>query len=117
MIASSEVASARSCGSDMKIARAGTNRMPPPTPSSPPTPPPANPSRAASTYSIRASRDDELDCDRKQEQREQAGDDPLGQALLKSRSGDDAQDRRGPHEQRIARVDVPVGRLNGRRDR
>src|SRR5215211_5134918 len=112
-IISSEVDSPSTWLRPMKTVRAGTKRMPPPTPTRPPVIPPARQiSTAASSLtrspSRASSREDQLHRDPDQEQGEEVGDGALGNPLLDRGAEDDA-DGGGNREQQCGRdVDVAV---------
>ena len=105
-IASSDVASARIWGSSRKIASAGTNRIPPPTPSSPPTHPAGEAEQRCGRRT--PSGHDQLHRDRDEQQREQQRDPPLRQPLLERRPGDHPRDRRDADQRGLEDVDVSV---------
>ena len=100
-IASSEVASASSWVSSRKIARAGTNRIPPPTPSRPPTTPPAKPRRPRGHVLHQPIR--RSDRDARPAAARRAGDRALGRPLLQRGAGHHAGQRRDADERRLRR--------------
>ena len=114
-IASSEVASARICGSSRKIASAGTKRIPPPTPSRPPTAPPANPSSAAPH--VRPSADEQLDRDTTSSAAKSEEIARSGIRCWSAGAGDARRRSRGSRSARpSSEVDVAVQALAGGRE-
>src|SRR3954451_2323306 len=112
MIASSDVASASTCVRSRKSTSAGTNRIPPPTPSMPATTPAAKPTAMApAVISGHQERDRDDDDERGEQQRDPARVD----TLLQRRTGQDAADRREADEQPVAHVQVAVGALGQHR--
>src|SRR6478672_4173758 len=95
-IISSEVDSPSTWERPRKIVSAGTKRTPPPTPTRPPARPPRIAIRTARTSFMLGpprSRNDQLDCYRHQERREQERDRALRDPLLDRGAEDDAEDR------------------------
>src|SRR5688572_6273565 len=93
--------------------------MPPPTPIMPPTKPPATPKRMTRRMSISKSPDQELHGDDDEKQGEEVGDDPLRDALLERRSGDNAAHGRNADREPVDDVHVavrPLPRGGKRRD-
>src|SRR3954465_4150452 len=112
-IISSEVASPSTWFRPMKTVRAGTKRMPPPTPTRPPVIPPARQiaTAASSLTGVRSwgsSRADQLDRDRDQQQGEEVGDGALGDPLLDRGPEDDADGGGNREQEGGGDVDVAV---------
>src|SRR3954452_775157 len=104
----------------MKTVRAGTKRMPPPTPTRPPVIPPARQisTAASSLTGVRSrgpSRQNQLDRDRDQQQGEEVGDGALGDPLLDRGPEDDAGGGGDREQQRGPDVDVAVEAALGER--
>src|ERR1700754_1022774 len=119
-IISSEVASASTWPRPMKTVSAGTNRMPPPTPTRPPARPPATQTRAARISFIGArvlsgSFQDQVDGHRDQQHGEEVGDGALRDPLLDRRAEDDAEHRRDRQQQAGDHVAVAVDAALGER--
>src|SRR5436853_1294413 len=109
-IISSEVDSASTWVSPMKIVSAGTKRTPPPTPTRPQVRPPKRQIRTAmnSFIAFSRSREDQLHRDRDQERGEEVGDRALGDPLLNRGPEDDSEYGGDREQQRGADVDVAV---------
>src|SRR3954453_13436183 len=112
MTASNDVASASTCDRPRTSASAGTNTMPPPTPSIPPIIPPPKPSAAAPMTSCAVTSDPQQAGADDEQDREREGDRALGDALLHCRAGDHAGNRGRADDQRVPRMHVPVEGLD-----